>query len=95
MKIVISDKAAEWYKTELELTSGDFIRFYARYGGYSPIQKGFSLGIIPETPVNPAATVEKEGVTYFVEDKDSWYFDGKDLFVNFNEKAKEPEFLYE
>jgi uncharacterized protein YneR len=95
MNIVISEQAAEWYKNEMNLTNGDFVRFFARYGGCSTVQSGFSLGINSEQPNNAGVSVEKDGITYYIEESDIWYFDGKDLNVTFNEKAEEPEFHYE
>ncbi|WP_419883991.1 HesB/YadR/YfhF family protein [Peribacillus sp. B-H-3] len=94
MKIFINDEAAAWYKDELALKEGDALRFFARYGGYSPIQSGFSLGVNNTDPENPAAQTEKMGISFFVEETDSWYFDGNDLHIEFNRKYNEPEFLY-
>lgn len=91
----MSDQAFEWYKKELDLKSGDQIKFHVRYGGCSTVQKGFSLGIVKENPDQPAAQIEKEGITFFVEDKEAWYFDGHDLHINFNEELNEPTFDYE
>ncbi|MCE4047879.1 MULTISPECIES: HesB/YadR/YfhF family protein [Bacillaceae] len=94
MKIVVSDKAAEWYKDEMLLNEGDYVRFFARYGGCSTVQQGFSLGISNEKPVNSAVSTEKDGIRYYIEEKDLWYFDNNDLYANFNEAAQEPEYHY-
>ncbi|MBA2875472.1 HesB/YadR/YfhF family protein [Thermaerobacillus caldiproteolyticus] len=93
MEIVIKPKAFEWYKEELDLHEGDFVRFFARYGGCGTVQKGFSLGITKETPIHPKAQTTVDGVTFFIEDNDIWYFDNHDLIVDFNEQANEPVFL--
>lgn len=95
MKIVINDQAASWYKEELELHAGDYVRFFARYGGHSTVQQGFSLGISNEEPLDAGTATTKDGITYYIEQKDMWYFDNHNLYVEFNEKAKEPEFKYE
>ena len=95
MNIHMSDQALEWYKKELHLENGDNIKFQVRYGGYSTVQKGFSLGIVKEDPDQPVATVEKDGITFFVEEKDAWYFDNHDLHIKFDEKLNEPKFDYE
>ena len=50
MQIKMSDQVFQWYKDELSLSEGDFIRFYVRYGGFNSFIKGFSLGIEKETP---------------------------------------------
>ena len=41
----------------------------------------------------PAAQTTVDGVTFFVEDSDQWYFDGRDLTVDLDEKSGEPVFL--
>ena len=46
MEIVIKEDALNWFKTEMEVISGDAIRFYARYGGSSPFHEAFSLVVI-------------------------------------------------
>lgn len=94
MKIHISNEAAAWYKEEMLLKDGDYIRFFARYGGHSTVQQGYSLGLSNEQPNDIGVEEKKDGVTYYVEDKDLWYFDNNDLFVDFNPKIKEPEFRY-
>ncbi|MBU8878590.1 HesB/YadR/YfhF family protein [Bacillus sp. FJAT-29790] len=94
MKIHISDHAAAWYQDEMHLKSGGFIRFFARYGGCSAVQQGFSLGVSNEEPVNAGTETVKNGITYYIEEKDLWYFDQHDLYVEFNEKAQEPVFQY-
>ncbi|MEC1157358.1 HesB/YadR/YfhF family protein [Cytobacillus horneckiae] len=95
MNIIISDQAVKWYKDEMLLEHGDYVRYFARYGGSSPIQQGFSLGISNEKPVNPEITVDKDGIHFFIEEKDIWYFDGHDLTVEYDDKLAEPQYKYE
>jgi uncharacterized protein YneR len=92
MKITMSDKVFQWYKEELTLTNGDFIRFYVRYGGFNSFIKGFSLGIDKDIPEKTKTRIEKDSVTFYIEDSDTWYFDDKDLMIEFNEQLGEPEF---
>jgi len=37
----------------------------------------------------------KDDIHFYIEEKDLWYFHGKDLFVDFNEQVNEPVFRYE
>lgn len=94
MKIIIDEQSVAWYREELDLGDGDSIRFFPRYGGYSPIQSGFSLGISPEPAKEAKVLIEKGGLSFFVEEDDLWYFDGHDLEVQFDEKKAEPAFHY-
>lgn len=93
MKIRMSDQVFQWYKEELSLTKGDFIRFYIRYGGLNSFIKGFSLGMDKDTPEQTHTKIEKDGITFFIEDSDTWYFDDKDLLIEFNNQSGEPEFM--
>ena len=88
------DQAFQWYKEELQLQRGDLVRFFARYGGCSTVQKGFSLGVHKEKPIDAAVTLEIDGITFFIEQNDTWYFDGRDLYIEFDEKQNEPVFTY-
>jgi len=92
MQIRMSDQVFQWYKEELALSEGDFIRFYIRYGGLNSFVKGFSLGMDKENPEQTHTQIEKDGITFFIEDSDTWYFDDRDLLIEFNEKLGEPEF---
>jgi uncharacterized protein YneR len=95
MNIFVNDRAADWYKEEMLLNKGDYIRFFARYGGCSTVQQGFSLGVSSEVPHQIGFEVVKDDIHYYIEEKDLWYFDGKDLYVDFNEQVNEPVFRYE
>jgi uncharacterized protein YneR len=95
MKIQISHDAAEWYKQELNLKDGDFVRFFARYGGCSTVQSGFSLGLSNEEPTDIGVKVLEDGVTYYIEEKDLWYFDDHDLIIDYQTKYEEPVISYE
>jgi len=94
MNFSISNEAAEFYKNELNLTKGDQLRFYIRYGGFNSLQKGFSLGIMPDTPSKIGAAVEVDGITFFIEEDDLWYFDEHNFQITFNQQNEELEFNY-
>lgn len=95
MVITIADEAAAWYESEMGLSSGGFLRFFARYGGCSTVQQGFSIGVSMEEPDHLGVKTEKNGITYYIEEKDLWYFDGHDLLVEFNPVGQEPELKFE
>ncbi|MCV9885482.1 HesB/YadR/YfhF family protein [Metabacillus halosaccharovorans] len=94
MKITIDNKAADWYINELQLEEGDTVQFFVRYGGCSNVQKGFSLGVVKQNPEEIGSSVESKGITFFVENRDLWYFDQHDLHVDLDEDAEEPVFQY-
>lgn len=94
MKITVTNEALEWFKNELMLKPGDNVRFFVRYGGHSTIQEGFSLGMNMDRPKEAAVQTEKEGITFFIESEDTWYFKDLDLKIVLNEKKQEIEFEY-
>jgi uncharacterized protein YneR len=94
MNIQVTNEAANWYKSEMSLKNGDKIRFFVRYGGYSTVQKGFSLGVEKEVPFDIGAQTIVDDITFFIEEKDLWYFTDHDLLVKYNQYLDEPEFEY-
>ncbi|MFB6467763.1 HesB/YadR/YfhF family protein [Cytobacillus sp. Hz8] len=94
MNIHITEEAANWYIEELDLKNGDYVRFFARYGGHSTVHQGFSLGISTETPHNMGVQTSVNGVIFYIEDADLWYFDGHDIMIDFNSKIGEPEISF-
>ena len=94
LKIKISDKALAWFKDEMDVSTGDHIRFRVRYGG-AGLQPGFSLALSSDRPESPAASTDRDGITFFIEGNDDWYFDGHDLTVDYNEQLDEPDCRYE
>ncbi|GAE93411.1 hypothetical protein JCM21714_2491 [Gracilibacillus boraciitolerans JCM 21714] len=96
MEIKISEKALQWFKEEVEVHEGDTVKFQAKYGGYSPIHEGFSLAFSINEPLKETITTkEKNGITFFIDGSDAWYFEGYDLIVNYDENLKEVTYDYE
>lgn len=78
----------------MEVEKGESIRFFARYGGSSPLHEGFSLGVTKENPDEIAIETKKEGVRYYIESRDEWFFDGHDLIVDVDPKLQELSYSY-
>lgn len=95
MKIVVSDEALDWFKEEMEVVPGDSIRFFARYGGASPLHEGFSLGVTKEEPYEIAVKIEHDGALYYIESHDEWYFVEHNLLVTVDPDLQELTYSYE
>ncbi|WP_174613439.1 HesB/YadR/YfhF family protein [Virgibacillus ihumii] len=93
MNLHISENAAKWYKKELEIEESANVRFFVRYG-FGGIVPGFSLGVGFDEPSTIHASHEALGITFYIEEKDAWYFDENNLAVQMNNKLDEPEFKY-
>ena len=94
MEIHISKEALNWFKDEMLVEEGQYVRFYVRYGGSSPLHDSFSLGVTKEEPVDVGELTERENRKFFVEERDLWFFDGHDLYVEFDLKLEEPSYEY-
>jgi uncharacterized protein YneR len=95
MDIVISKTAFQWFKEEVELKTGDKVKFYPKVYGNSPVQEGFSLGFtVDNYPIDIISSFEAEGMLFYIEERDVWFFNGHDLHVNFNEEMDEVEYSY-
>ncbi|HWJ78015.1 MAG TPA: HesB/YadR/YfhF family protein [Niallia sp.] len=95
MKIIVSDAAMNWFKEEVGLESGSGIKFYSQIYGTSPIQEGFALAFTIDNNVRDAAVqTVKDDITFFVEESDLWFFNGHDLYVEYNEVNDELEYRY-
>lgn len=94
MNIIVSDEALQWFKEEMEVKQGDYIRFYARYGGSSPFHEGFSLGMNRETPLEIGVENEIDQIHFYIEKADEWFFNEHDLYVTLNKQLEELSYEY-
>lgn len=94
MKIVITEQAMKWFTAEMEVEQGDTIRFYARYGGSSKFHEGFSLGVNREEPHEIGVQTERDGVRFYIEKSDEWFFNAHDLHVAVDETLDELTYSY-
>ncbi|MGM8213679.1 HesB/YadR/YfhF family protein [Virgibacillus sp. W0430] len=95
MKLKITEKAANWYIQELNVSPSNFVRFFVRYGGYGGIVPGFSLGVGLDKPVDVHTATTMAHCTFYIEDSDAWYFDGNNLNITFDDELQEPKINYE
>lgn len=94
MNIIISEKALQWFKEEMEVQKNDYIRFYARYGGSSPFHEAFSLGMNRETPHDIGVETVKDHIHFYIEKDDTWFFNEHDLYVDVNDTFEELVYDY-
>lgn len=95
MSIVISSGAASWFKRELGVAEGDFIRLFPRYSSGGGLHPGFSLGIAIEPPARPMIETTQEGIVFYMEEQDLWYMEGYGLSVVYSEAEDDIEYKYE
>jgi uncharacterized protein YneR len=95
MNMEISQAAAAWFKRELNLKDGDYIRLFPRYSSGGGLHPGFSLGIATDEPGRPAVQVEQEGIVFYMEEQDLWYMEGYGLTIVYSEAEDDIEYKYE
>ncbi|SHM71085.1 HesB/YadR/YfhF family protein [Gracilibacillus kekensis] len=95
MKMSITKPAVKWFINELDLKEQDSIRFFARYGGFGGVHKGFSLALEKVEPNSPGAEVTEEGIRFFVEESDLWYFDNMNFHIKYSRNMEEIEYIIE
>lgn len=82
MKLQISKEAASWYKQELDLKDGDFVRFFVKlYGGIPTVHPNYSLGVLKEEPKNISIQTTCDGVTFYFDEHDAWYLNEFNLNI--------------
>lgn len=95
MKITVTDQASKWFQDEMGLSNGRGVRFYGKVYGKTPVHDGFSLALTPDDhPDKPYAIAQKDGVNYFVQEDDRWFFKGYDLVIDYDASADSPQYNY-
>lgn len=89
MKLNISDQAHAWYIDEMGLEEGDGVRFYGKVYGSTEVHDNFSVAISMGTPNDPLVTETRDGITYFIEKDDEWFFKGYNFQVAYSEELEE------
>lgn len=95
MKLTITPQAQEWFNRELELAEGQGIKFYGKVYGKTQVHDGFSVGISVDIPESPLIEENVNGMMFFVEESDEWFFKGYDLLVDYDRELDEPKYEFE
>jgi uncharacterized protein YneR len=86
MMISIDEKAFSWFNKEFELSKPFSIRMFPQYAGLGEKHKGYSLAFSAETPTNAGFTKEINGITFYVEGNDIWFFDDTETYLSIDPK---------
>lgn len=88
MKLNMTNEAANWYIKEMHLSEGDTVKFFGKVYGVN----GFSIALAVMEPSRPEAELTVDGVTFYIERSDAWFFEGKNLEVTLSDDLKEPHY---
>lgn len=95
MKLNITPSAHQWFKHEVGVSTEQGVHFYGKVYGNTAIHDGFSVGLSIEAPTQTILVeVNMEGIRYFIEEMDEWFFKGYDLLVDFDAKKDEPRYQF-
>ncbi|MFZ2353600.1 HesB/YadR/YfhF family protein [Paucilactobacillus nenjiangensis] len=95
MQITVTKEASNWFHDEMGVKSGEGVRFFGKVYGKTPVHDGFSLGMVrDDRPLHPSSKTEFDGVHYFVDRLDEWFFKGYDLTVDYDDKTDGPKYDY-
>ena len=83
------------FKEEVEVEAGNKVQFNVQIYGTSPIREGYSLAFkLDNDDSKKSVSVEKDGIEFYVEEQDVWFFDGYDLKVAYDEDKEEVKYEY-
>jgi uncharacterized protein YneR len=85
MLISIDEKAFAWFTKEFEMKDCLSIRMFPQYAGFGQKHKEFCLGFSAETPSNANYMQEINGVTFYFEENDAWFFHDTETYLSINE----------
>ncbi|WP_068774778.1 HesB/YadR/YfhF family protein [Paenibacillus sp. FJAT-26967] len=82
MGIRVSAGAIACFKGDWGFQNGDQVRIFVRYSGGG--EDAFTFGIMKDSPHYPGMTAEEDGISFFMEQSDIWYLEGRDLVIDGN-----------
>jgi uncharacterized protein YneR len=94
MFISIDEKAGLWFSNEFEINKPYSIRMFPQYAGFGEKHKGYSLAFSAEYPANAGITKEINGITFFVEDNDVWFFEDTETYLSVDDLLDELQVTY-
>jgi uncharacterized protein YneR len=83
MNINVTQEALSCFLGEWGYEQGDKVRIFVRYSGGS--EDAFAFGIMKDSPMYPAVSEVKRDITFFMEQNDTWYLDGKNLTIDYED----------
>ena len=69
-------------------------RFFGKVYGKTEVHDGFSIGMSVEQPERPIKEETIDGMLFFIEEADDWFFKGYDLVVDYDASLNEPTYHF-
>ena len=90
MELTVTDVAKKWFQSEIDLPENYGIRFFGKVYGSTEVHDGFSIGMSVEQPDRPLKELTVDGLLFFIDEADEWFFKGYDLVVDYDPELDEP-----
>ena len=95
MEITLTDQAVQFFEKDMGLKEGQAVRFTSKVYGKTNIHEGLSVMTQLAQPKRPLITTQINGVTYFAEEADAWFYSGNSLNVEYNPNKESILFRFE
>lgn len=95
MTLTVHDQALAWFKEEVLSDDMNHIRLFAKYGGETNKHVNMSVGIQVARPEHPYRSYHIDGIDFYIEDVDAWFFNDDIIYIDYNPKLKEPVYIFE
>lgn len=92
MNLTISPEVMQWFKKELVVDQGSGIRFFGKIYGKTQVHDGFSVGMSVDKPERPIVEQTIDGLLFFIDEADEWFFKGYNLTVDYDQTLDEPKY---
>ncbi|WP_066068226.1 HesB/YadR/YfhF family protein [Neobacillus soli] len=89
MFISIDERATSWFSREFEFNKPFSIRMFPQYAGFGQKHKGYCMAFSAELPANVGFTREVNGITFFVEGSDIWFFEDTETYLSVDNRVDE------
>ncbi|MGX7036299.1 HesB/YadR/YfhF family protein [Enterococcus hirae] len=94
MKLSVTDNARKWFEEEVTIPENYGIRFFGKVYGKTEVHDGFSIGMSVEQPERPIKEETIDGMLFFIEEADDWFFKEYDLVVDYDASLNEPTYHF-
>jgi uncharacterized protein YneR len=95
MELTVTDNAQKWFKEEVAPPENLGIRFFGKVYGSTEVHEGFSIGMTVEKPEHPLIEQKINGIEFFIDEADEWFFKGFHLTVDYDPKLDEPVYHFD
>lgn len=94
-KLNLSPRIIQWFKEEMHLQPGQGIKFFGKVYGETNAHTGFSAGMARcDHPNKPVIDTEVDGLHFYVQAADYWFFEGLDAQIDYDEGIDGPSYYF-